>query len=197
MFLWFVYDIVKVYKGDDNHGRLVRQEPPRKTKVKKMSNNADEIAAFMNELEESRPARAASGRRGATYDILKPEFGKIYRNYAILSFNHGTSPLGAESVVVRMVNMDTGRREKIYLQSYEIQDWDRFVKNNEIVTVSEEEDGKKNYNLPVLCDFLKQKEESQKNPGRFYKSFNAIARGPVSRDDLPDFHEDQAPPAEE
>ena len=129
-----------------------------------MSNNADEIAAFMNELEESRPARAAGGRRGATYDILKPEFGKIYRNYAILSFNHGTSPLGAESVVVRMVNMDTGRREKIYLQSYEIQDWDRFVKNNEIVTVSEEEDGKKNYNLPVLCDFLKQKEESQKNP---------------------------------
>ena len=65
-----------------------------------MSNtNADEIAAFMNELEETRPARVG-GRRGATYDILKPEFGAIYRNYAILSFNHGTSPLGADSVVV-------------------------------------------------------------------------------------------------
>lgn len=163
-----------------------------------MSNtNADEIAAFMNELEETRPARVG-GRRGATYDILKPEFGAIYRNYAILSFNHGTSPLGADSVVVRMVNMDTGRREKIYLQSYEIQDWDRFVKNNDVVTEETSEDGvKKTYNLPILCDFLKQKEESQKNPGRFYKSFNAIARGPVSRDDLPDYHEDQAPPAED
>jgi len=32
VFLWFVYDIVKVYKGDDNHGLLVRQEPPRKTR---------------------------------------------------------------------------------------------------------------------------------------------------------------------
>lgn len=162
------------------------------------NNNAEEIAAFMNELEETRPARTGTGRRGATYDILKPEFGQIYRNYAILSFNHGTSPLGADSVVVRMVNMDTGRREKIYLQSYEIQDWDRFVKNNEIVTVETTDDGeKKNYNLPVLCDFLKQKEESQKNPGRFYKSFNAIGRGAVSRDDIPDYHEDQAPPAEE
>lgn len=76
------------------------------------NNNAEEIAAFMNELEETRPARTGTGRRGATYDILKPEFGQIYRNYAILSFNHGTSPLGADSVVVRMVNMDTGRRER-------------------------------------------------------------------------------------
>ncbi|MHA1289943.1 MAG: hypothetical protein ACTSPB_21385 [Candidatus Thorarchaeota archaeon] len=161
------------------------------------NNNADEIAAFMNELEESRPAKSG-GRRGATYDILKPEFGQIYRNYAIVSFNHGTSPLGADSVVVRMVNMDTGRREKIYLQSYEIQDWERFVRNNEVVTEETTEDGvKKTYNLPVLCDFLKQKEESQKNPGRFYKSFNAIARGPVDRDTLPDYHEDQAPPAED
>ena len=161
------------------------------------NNNAEAIAAFMNELEETRPARTV-GRRGATYDILKPEFGEIYRNYAILSFNQQMSPLGADSVVVRMVNMETGRREKIYLQSFEIQDWDRFVKSNDVVTEETSEDGvKKTYNLPILCDFLKQKEESQKNPGRFYKSFNAIARGPVSRDDLPDYPEDQAPPAEE
>jgi len=159
--------------------------------------NADEIAAFMTELENNRPARATSGRRGATYDILKPEFGAIYRNYAIVSFNQQESPLGADSIVVRMVNLDTGRREKIYLQSFEINDWERFVKNNDIVTQETQEDGseKNVYNLPVVVDFLKQKEESTKNPGRFYKSFNAIVRGAITRDELPEYHEDQAPEA--
>ena len=103
--------------------------------------NADEIAAFMQELETNRPARATSGRRGATYDILKPEFGAIYRNYAIVSFNQQVSPLGADSIVVRMVNLDTGRREKIYLQSFEINDWERFVKNNDIITELEYSEG--------------------------------------------------------
>lgn len=158
-----------------------------------MSKKADEIAAFMEELENSRPD-TGSQRRGATYDTLKPDFGAINRNYAVVSFNHGTSPLGADSVVVRMVNLETGRREKIYLQSYEINDWERFVKNNDIVTTEETEDGeKKVYNLPVVIDWLRQKEESQKNPGRHYKTFNALVRGAVTRDDLPDYHEDQAP----
>ena len=54
--------------------------------------NADEIAAFMTELTANRPAQASRGPQ-TRYEVLKPTFGQIYRNYALVSFNKVDSEL--------------------------------------------------------------------------------------------------------
>jgi hypothetical protein len=155
-----------------------------------MSNNADDIAAFMDELTASRPATSSSNRGPQTrYDTIKPNFGEIYRNYALVSFNKVDSDLNGENYCLRMVNLENGRREKVYLGGYERNDFERFINNNDIIT--EGDDGKKVYHLPVKIDFLRQKEESKKNPGRTFNTFNALPRGSITRDELPEVPADQ------
>lgn len=150
--------------------------------------NADEIAAFMTELTATRPAQASRGPQ-TRYEVLKPTFGEIYRNYALVSFNKVDSELNGENYCLRMVNLDTDRREKIYLGGYERNDFERFITENDIVT--DGDDGKKVYNLPVKIDFLRAQEESKKNPGRKFNTFNALPRGAITRDELPDVPADQ------
>ena len=150
--------------------------------------NADEIAAFMDELTASRPAPASRGPQ-TRYEVLKPEFGQIYRNYALVSFNKVDSDLNGENYCLRMVNLDTSRREKVYLGGYERNDFERFINNNNIIT--DGEDGKKVYHLPVKIDFLRAQEESKKNPGRKFNTFNALPRGAISREELPEVPADQ------
>lgn len=153
-----------------------------------MSNNADDIAAFMDELTASRPAPTGRGPQ-TRYETLKPNFGEIYRNFALVSFNKVESDLNGENYCLRMVNLENGRRTKIYLGGYERNDFERFVNNNNIITEGDE--GKKVYNLPVKIDFLRQKEESKKNPGRTFNTFNALPRGAIARDELPEVPADQ------
>ena len=56
---------------------------------------------------------------------------------------------------------------------------------------SDGDDGKKVYNLPVKIDFLRAQEESKKNPGRKFNTFNALPRGAIARDELPEVPADQ------
>ena len=171
--------------------KYTRQETKRvnkKKEVKNMSNNADDIAAFMDELTASRPAPTGRGPQ-TRYETLKPNFGEIYRNFALVSFNKVESDLNGENYCLRMVNLENGRRTKIYLGGYERNDFERFVSNNNIITEGDE--GKKVYNLPVKIDFLRQKEESKKNPGRTFNTFNALPRGAIARDELPEVPADQ------
>jgi len=154
-----------------------------------MSNNADDIAAFMDELTASRPAPSSNRGPQTRYDTIKPTFGEIYRNYALVSFNKVDSDLNGENYCLRMVNLENGRREKVYLGGYERNDFERFINNNNIIT--EGDDGKKVYHLPVKIDFLRQKEESKKNPGRTFNTFNALPRGSITRDELPEVPADQ------
>jgi|TARA_R110000803_G_scaffold92161_3_gene159666 hypothetical protein len=150
--------------------------------------NADEIAAFMTELTANRPAQASRGPQ-TRYEVLKPTFGQIYRNYALVSFNKVDSELNGENYCLRMVNLDTDRREKIYLGGYERNDFERFITQNDIIT--DGDDGKKVYNLPVKIDFLRAQEESKKNPGRKFNTFNALPRGAITREELPEVPADQ------
>lgn len=151
--------------------------------------NADEIAAFMEELNANRPQRSGSSGPKTRYDTLKPEFGTIYRDYAMVSFNTVESDLNGENVCVRMVNLSNGRREKMYLGGYELKDFERLVASNDIVTV--DDDGKKTYHLPLKISFLRQKEESKKNPGRTFNTFGMIPNGAIAREELPEVPADQ------
>ena len=62
----------------------------------------------------------------------KPEMGKVYQGYTLVSFNETTSPLGSESICVRLVapgndgEAEAGRRVKFYVNGYEKQDFERF-----------------------------------------------------------------------
>ena len=106
--------------------------------------------------------------------------GKVYAGYTLISYNETTSPLGSESMVLRCVapgndgEAEAGRRVKFYLNGYEKQDFERFVKQNNLVEAGE--DGKNQYHLPVELDFLRKMNESQKNAGRIFKSFHGIIR---------------------
>jgi hypothetical protein len=160
----------------------------------------NEIEEFYAELEANKPEQASRGPQ-TRYDTWKTEFGTIYRNYALVSFNDLTSPLGTESTVLRMVALDgnsgdheIGRRVKVYLTSYERNDFYRYVKNNEIVTISEEDADKKVYNLPVTIDFLRDKQQSTKHEDRQFKVFSMLVRDTDSatiREALPEIPADQ------
>ena len=159
-----------------------------------------EIEEFYAELEANKPEQPSRGPQ-TRYDTWKTEFGTIYRNYALVSFNDLTSPLGTESTVLRMVALDgnsgdheIGRRVKVYLTSYERNDFYRYVKNNDIVTISEEDADKKVYNLPVTIDFLRDKQQSTKHEDRQFKVFSMLVRDTESatiREALPDIPADQ------
>jgi hypothetical protein len=170
----------------------------RKQKVKNMS----DVEAFLNELEnidnDRKAERAASRGPRTVYDVIKPEMGKVYQGYTLVSFNETTSPLGSESICVRLVapgndgESEAGRRVKFYVNGYEKQDFERFVKQNNIVTAND--DGGNDYNLPVKLDFLRKMNDSQKNAGRTFKSFHGIIRDADSealRESLPEVPEDQ------
>ena len=170
----------------------------RKLKVKNMS----DVEAFLNELEtidnDRKAERAANRGPRTVYDVIKPEMGKVYQGYTLVSFNETTSPLGSESICVRLVapgndgESEAGRRVKFYVNGYEKQDFERFINQNNIVTANDE--GGNDYNLPVKLDFLRKMNDSQKNAGRTFKSFHGIIRDADSaaiREALPAVPEDQ------
>tara|TARA_B100000745_G_scaffold255047_1_gene177647 strand:+ start:328 stop:906 length:579 start_codon:yes stop_codon:yes gene_type:complete len=170
-----------------------------KTMSKKMNNDVD---AFLSELEEidtaHKAARADARGPRTVYEVIKPEMGKVYSGYTLVSYNETTSPLGSESLVLRCVapgndgESDAGRRVKFYLNGYEKQDFERFVRQNNLVVSGE--DGKNTYNLPVSMDFLRKMNESQKNAGRTFKSFHGIIRDADSatlREAMPAVPDDQ------
>ena len=167
---------------------------------KKNENN--DVDAFLSELEQidtdRKVARAEARGPRTVYEVIKPEMGKVYTGYTLISYNETTSPLGSESMVLRCVapgndgEAEAGRRVKFYLNGYEKQDFERFVKQNNLVVA--DEDGKNQYNLPVSMDFLRKMNESQKNAGRTFKSFHGIIRDGDSatlRESLPEVPEDQ------
>jgi hypothetical protein len=171
--------------------------------MKTMSKNVNnDVDAFLSELEEidtaHKAARADARGPRTVYEVIKPEMGKVYSGYTLISYNETTSPLGSESLVLRCVapgndgESDAGRRVKFYLNGYEKQDFERFVRQNNLVVANE--DGKNTYNLPVSMDFLRKMNESQKNAGRTFKSFHGIIRDADSatlREALPAVPEDQ------
>ena len=175
-----------------------------KMEMKTMSkkNVKTDVDAFLSELEgiddERKAERAAERGPRTVYEVIKPEMGKVYSGYTLVSYNETTSPLGSESIVMRCVapgnegEPDAGRRVKFYLNGYEKQDFERFVRQNNLVVAGE--DGKNTYNLPVQLDFLRKMNESQKNAGRTFKSFHGIIRDGDSatlREALPDVPDDQ------
>ncbi len=162
----------------------------------------NDVDAFLSELEtidnDRRAERAASRGPRTVYEVIKPEMGKVYAGYTLISYNETTSPLGSESMVLRCVapgndgEAEAGRRVKFYLNGYEKQDFERFVKQNNLVEAGE--DGKNQYHLPVELDFLRKMNESQKNAGRTFKSFHGIIRNADSdslREALPEVPADQ------
>ena len=171
--------------------------------MKTMSKNENnDVDAFLSELEQidtdRKVARAEARGPRTVYEVIKPEMGKVYTGYTLISYNETTSPLGSESMVLRCVAPGNdgeaveGRRVKFYLNGYEKQDFERFAKQNNLVVA--DEDGKNQYNLPVSMDFLRKMNESQKNAGRTFKSFHGILRDGDSatlREALPDVPEDQ------
>ena len=171
--------------------------------MKTMSKNVEnDVEAFLTELETidntRRDERAATRGPRTVYEVIKPEMGKVYSNYTLISYNETTSPLGSESMVLRCVapgndgESDAGRRVKFYLNGYEKQDFERFIKQNNLVEANEE--GKNTYHLPVALDFLRKMNDSQKNAGRTFKSFHGIIRNADAetlRADLPAVPEDQ------
>ena len=193
-----------VYMGDATYTKLPNQlMGPKKLKtkmeMKTMSKNVEnDVEAFLSELETidntRRDERAASRGARTVYEVIKPEMGKVYSN----SYNETTSPLGSESMVLRCVapgnegESDAGRRVKFYLNGYEKQDFERFIKQNNLVESDDE--GKSTYHLPVALDFLRKMNDSQKNAGRTFKSFHGIIRNADAetlRADLPAVPEDQ------
>ena len=161
-----------------------------------------DVEAFLNELEtidnDRKAERAANRGPRTVYDVIKPEMGKVYQGYTLVSFNETTSPLGSESICVRLVapgndgESEAGRRVKFYVNGYEKQDFERFINQNNIVTANDE--GGNDYNLPVKLDFLRKMNDSQKNAGRTFKSFHGIIRDADSaalREALPAVPEDQ------
>ena len=174
-----------------------------KMEMKTMSKNVEnDVEAFLTELETidntRRDERAASRGPRTVYEVIKPEMGKVYANYTLISYNETTSPLGSESMVLRCVapgndgESDAGRRVKFYLNGYEKQDFERFIKQNNLVEANEE--GKNTYHLPVALDFLRKMNDSQKNAGRTFKSFHGIIRNADAetlRAALPAVPEDQ------
>ena len=105
----------------------------------------NDVDAFLSELEtidnDRRAERAASRGPRTVYEVIKPEMGKVYAGYTLISYNETTSPLGSESMVLRCVapgndgEAEAGRRVKFYLNGYEKQDFERFVKQNNITTL--------------------------------------------------------------
>ena len=197
-----------VYMGDATYTKLPNQlMGPKKLKtkmeMKTMSKNVEnDVEAFLSELETidntRRDERAASRGPRTVYEGIKPEMGKVYSNYTLISYNETTSPLGSESMVLRCVapgnegESDAGRRVKFYLNGYEKQDFERFIKQNNLVESDDE--GKSTYHLPVALDFLRKMNDSQKNAGRTFKSFHGIIRNADAetlRADLPAVPEDQ------
>jgi len=174
-----------------------------KMEMKTMSKNVEnDVEAFLTELETidntRRDERATARGPRTVYEVIKPEMGKVYANYTLISYNETTSPLGSESMVLRCVapgnegESDAGRRVKFYLNGYEKQDFERFIKQNNLVEANEE--GKNTYHLPVELDFLRKMNDSQKNAGRTFKSFHGIIRNADAetlRADLPAVPEDQ------
>jgi hypothetical protein len=181
------------------HDKQWGQKTKRKQKVKNMS----DVEAFLNELEQinddRKSERAAARGPRTVYDVIKPEMGKVYQGYTLVSFNETQSPLGSESICLRLVapgndgEPEAGRRVKFYVNGYEKQDFERFVRQNNLVTKNDEDDGN-TYHLPVKLDFLRKMNESQKNAGRTFKSFHGIIRDADSaalREALPEVPEDQ------
>ena len=91
-----------------------------------MSKNVEnDVDAFLQELEtidSTRRDESATARGPRTvYEVIKPEMGKVYSGYTLVSYNDTTSPLGSESMVLRCVapgnegEPDAGRRVKFYL----------------------------------------------------------------------------------
>jgi hypothetical protein len=167
---------------------------PKKTRKQKVNKMSD-VEAFLNELEQinddRKSERAAARGPRTVYDVIKPEMGKVYQGYTLVSFNETQSPLGSESICLRLVapgndgEPEAGRRVK--------QDFERFVRQNNLVTKNDEDDGN-TYHLPVKLDFLRKMNESQKNAGRTFKSFHGILRDTDSdaiREALPEVPEDQ------
>ncbi len=162
-------------------------------------NKTNDVDAFLQELEAINEEQGASSQRVRTvYDVMKTEAGKVYRGYILLSFNETTSPLGSESIVVRCVapgndgEPEANRRVKFYLSGYEKNDWERFISANNLV--EEGEEGKNVYNFPVKVDFLRRMNESQKNPGRTFKSWHGILRDgdhEALREAIPEVPEEQ------
>lgn len=171
--------------------------------MKNMSKNVEnDVDAFLSELEtidSTRRDESATARGPRTvYEVIKPEMGKVYSGYTLVSYNDTTSPLGSESMVLRCVapgnegEPDAGRRVKFYLNGYEKQDFERFINQNNLVESDDE--GKKTYHLPVQLDFLRKMNDSQKNAGRTFKSFHGIIRdadATTLREALPEVPEDQ------
>ena len=170
-------------------------------KMSKETVNND-VDAFLSELEtidnDRRAERAATRGPRTVYEVIKPEMGKVYSGYTLISYNETTSPLGSESMVLRCVapgndgESDAGRRVKFYLNGYEKQDFERFIKQNNLVEINE--DGKNQYHLPVQLDFLRKMNDSQKNAGRTFKSFHGIIRNADAdalREALPEVPADQ------
>jgi len=162
-----------------------------------------DVEAFLNELEsidnDRKAERAAARGPRTVYEVIKPEMGKVYQNYTLVSFNETTSPLGSESICLRLVapgndgEAEAGRRVKFYVNGYEKQDFERFVRQNNLVTKNDEDDGN-TYHLPVQLDFLRKMNDSAKNAGRTFKSFHGIIRNADSealRESLPEVPEDQ------
>ena len=168
-----------------------------------MVKNMSDVETFLNELEtindERKAERAASRGPRTVYEVIKPEMGKVYQGYTLVSFNETTSPLGSESICPRLVapgnegEAEAGRRVKFYVNGYEKQDFERFINQNNLVTKNDEDDGS-TYHLPVKLDFLRKMNDSQKNAGRTFKSFHGIIRdadADALRAALPDVPEDQ------
>ncbi len=175
---------------------------PKKTENKMVKNMSD-VEQFLNELEtmneERKAERAASRGPRTVYEVIKPEMGKVYQGYTLVSFNETTSPLGSESICLRLVapgnegEAEAGRRVKFYVNGYEKQDFERFINQNNLVTKNDDDDGS-TYHLPVKLDFLRKMNDSQKNAGRTFKSFHGIIRdadAAALRESLPSVPEDQ------
>jgi len=168
-----------------------------------MVKNMSDVEQFLNELEtmneERKAERAASRGPRTVYEVIKPEMGKVYQGYTLVSFNETTSPLGSESICLRLVapgnegEAEAGRRVKFYVNGYEKQDFERFINQNNLVTQNDDDDGS-TYHLPVKLDFLRKMNDSQKNAGRTFKSFHGIIRdadAAALRESLPSVPEDQ------
>ena len=84
-------------------------------------------------------------------------------------------PLGSESICVRLVapgndgEAEAGRRVKFYVNGYEKQDFERFIKQNNIVTAND--DGGNDYNLPVKLDFLRKNERQPEERWSHFQEF--------------------------
>ena len=100
--------------------------------MKTMSKNENnDVDAFLSELEQidtdRKVARAEARGPRTVYEVIKPEMGKVYTGYTLISYNETTSPLGSESMVLRCVapgndgEAEAGRRVKFYLNGYEKQ----------------------------------------------------------------------------